>query len=93
MMTECRPGNFFGFLKGTNFAPMAKAIGGPKMNPLASTPVLTWHQSRYEKMRSTEHMRLPNSLLTVKVFVLEPRIVSVQKGRNDCVAIHYQQPR
>jgi hypothetical protein len=69
LMTECRPGNFFGFLKGTNFAPMAKAIGGPKMNPLASTPVLTWyHQSRYEKMRSTEHTRVPISLLTVLKF-------------------------
>jgi hypothetical protein len=32
------PGNFFGFLIGTNFAPMANAMGGPKMNPLASTP-------------------------------------------------------
>jgi hypothetical protein len=32
------PGNFLGFLKGTNFAPIAKAIAGPNMNPLASTP-------------------------------------------------------
>ena len=32
------PGNFFGFLKGTNLAPIAKAIGGPKINPLASIP-------------------------------------------------------
>jgi len=32
------PGNFLGFRKGTNFAPIAKAIGGPNMNPLASTP-------------------------------------------------------
>jgi hypothetical protein len=32
------PGNFFGFLIGTNFAPMSNAMGGPKMNPLASTP-------------------------------------------------------
>jgi hypothetical protein len=32
------PGNFLGFLIGTNFAPMANAMGGPKMNPLASTP-------------------------------------------------------
>lgn len=32
------PGNFFGFLIGTNFAPIAKAIGGPKMNPRASMP-------------------------------------------------------
>lgn len=33
------PGNFLGFLKGTNFAPIAKAIGGPKIKPLASIPV------------------------------------------------------
>lgn len=32
------PGNFFGFLKGTNFAPIAKAIGGPNINPRASIP-------------------------------------------------------
>lgn len=32
------PGNFLGFLMGTNFAPIASAIGGPNMNPLASTP-------------------------------------------------------
>lgn len=32
------PGNFFGFLSGTNLASSAKAIGGPKMNPLASMP-------------------------------------------------------
>lgn len=32
------PGNLFGFLKGTNFAPIAKAIGGPNMNPRASIP-------------------------------------------------------
>jgi hypothetical protein len=33
------PGNFFGFLNGTNFAPIANAIGGPKIKPLASIPV------------------------------------------------------
>lgn len=32
------PGNLFGFLKGTNFAPIAKAIGGPNINPRASIP-------------------------------------------------------
>jgi hypothetical protein len=32
------PGNFFGFLKGTNFAPIARAMGGPKINPRASIP-------------------------------------------------------
>jgi len=35
------PGNFLGFLIGTNFAPIAKAIGGPKIKPLASTPALS----------------------------------------------------
>lgn len=34
------PGNFFGFLRGTNFEPMAKAIGGPNIKPLASIPVM-----------------------------------------------------
>lgn len=33
------PGSFLGFLKGTNFAPIASAIGGPKKKPLASTPM------------------------------------------------------
>jgi hypothetical protein len=32
------PGNFRGFLKGINLAPMARAMGGPKINPLASIP-------------------------------------------------------
>lgn len=32
------PGNFLGFLIGTNFAPIAKAIGGPNIKPLASIP-------------------------------------------------------
>jgi len=32
------PGNFPGLHNGTNFAPIAKAIEGPNMNPLASTP-------------------------------------------------------
>lgn len=32
------PGNFFGFLNGTNFAPIASAIGGPNIKPLASIP-------------------------------------------------------
>lgn len=34
----CIPGNFFGFLSGTNFAPIARAMGGPKMKPRASIP-------------------------------------------------------
>lgn len=38
--TESSPGNFLGFLNGTNFAPMAKAIGGPNIKPLASIPAL-----------------------------------------------------
>lgn len=33
------PGSFLGFLKGTNFAPIANAMGGPKMKPLASIPI------------------------------------------------------
>lgn len=32
------PGNFFGFRSGTNFVLSANAIGGSKMNPLASMP-------------------------------------------------------
>ena len=32
------PGSFFGFLRGTNFAPIANAIGGPKTKPRASIP-------------------------------------------------------
>lgn len=28
---------------GTNLAPIAKAIGGPNMNPLASIPVIKLH--------------------------------------------------
>lgn len=32
------PGNFPGLRKGTNFAPIAKAIDGPNKNPLASIP-------------------------------------------------------
>jgi hypothetical protein len=35
------PGSFLGFLMGTNLAPIANAIGGPKMKPLASTPGFT----------------------------------------------------
>lgn len=45
------PGNFLGFLIGTNFAPIAKAIGGPKIKPLASTPALCHkynHQIRHK---------------------------------------------
>ncbi len=32
------PGNFPGFVEGTNFAPIANAIGGPKIKPRASIP-------------------------------------------------------
>lgn len=32
------PGSFPGLRNGTNFAPIAKAIDGPNMNPLASIP-------------------------------------------------------
>lgn len=32
------PGNLLGFLMGTNFAPIASAMGGPNIKPLASTP-------------------------------------------------------
>ena len=32
------PGNFPGLRKGTNLAPIANAIEGPNINPLASTP-------------------------------------------------------
>lgn len=32
------PGNFLGFLSGTNFAPIANAIGGPNIKPRASIP-------------------------------------------------------
>lgn len=32
------PGSFLGFLKGTNFAPIANAIGGPNIKPRASIP-------------------------------------------------------
>ena len=32
------PGSFFRFLKGTNFAPIANAIGGPNIKPRASIP-------------------------------------------------------
>ena len=31
-------GSFFGFLKGTNFAPIAKVMGGPNIKTLASIP-------------------------------------------------------
>ena len=34
------PGNFPGLHSGTNFAPIAKAIEGPNINPLASTPIM-----------------------------------------------------
>lgn len=32
------PGNFLGFLSGTNFAPSSKAMVGAKKNALASMP-------------------------------------------------------
>ena len=34
------PGNLLGFLMGTNFAPIASAMGGPNIKPLASTPAI-----------------------------------------------------
>lgn len=41
------PGNLLGFLMGTNFAPIANAMGGPNIKPLASTPALG-HRYRYQ---------------------------------------------
>lgn len=41
------PGNLLGFRKGTNFAPIANAIDGPKTNPLASIPTFTFAKIRY----------------------------------------------
>lgn len=35
------PGNFLGFLSGTNFAPIANAMGGPNIKPRASIPAKT----------------------------------------------------
>lgn len=49
------PGNFFGFLIGTNFAPIASAIGGPNMKPLASTPA--------EHIQSQQWALLPKMVL------------------------------
>lgn len=37
------PGNLLGFLIGTNLAPIASAMGGPNIKPLASTPVKHKH--------------------------------------------------
>jgi len=42
------PGNLLGFLMGTNFAPIANAMGGPNIKPLASTPALG-HKYSYQK--------------------------------------------
>lgn len=49
------PGSFFGFLRGTNFAPIANAIGGPNMNPRASIAEKNsssiFHRPRYSSRR------------------------------------------
>lgn len=39
------PGNLLGFLIGTNLAPIASAIGGPNIKPLASTPAKYKHRA------------------------------------------------
>lgn len=46
------PGNFLGLRRGTNFAPIAKAIDGPNMNPRASTPTKYSQPSPYEDIPS-----------------------------------------
>lgn len=43
------PGSFLGFLNGTNFAPMAKAIGGPNIKPLASIPAQRKRQKKKKR--------------------------------------------
>lgn len=37
------PGNFFGFLRGINLAPIANAMGGPNIKPRASIPDYKTH--------------------------------------------------
>lgn len=55
------PGSFPGFLKGTNLAPIANAMGGPKMNPRASTPARTIESSPTIQDTDRERdMRKPN---------------------------------
>jgi len=49
--TKIMPGNLLGFLMGTNFAPIANAMGGPNIKPLASTPALG-HKYSYQKKNS-----------------------------------------
>lgn len=50
------PGSFLGFLKGTNFAPMAKAIGGPNIKPLASIPAQRKRQKKKRHPHISKHV-------------------------------------
>ena len=45
------PGNFLGLRRGTNFAPIANAIAGPNINPLASTPGMQVHVMSIKKKK------------------------------------------
>jgi hypothetical protein len=62
------------------------------MNPLASTPVLTWHQIRENEKHRT-YKATHFTVYTILKFSNEACVVSVQKGRNECLAVHYQQLR
>jgi hypothetical protein len=50
------PGNLLGFLIGTNFAPIANAMGGPKIKPLASIPAFFFNN----KLHNNKQPLLPN---------------------------------
>lgn len=56
------PGNFLGLRKGTNFAPIANAIAGPNMNPLASTPEVRFFFFTNFSFDNTQNQRGTNPL-------------------------------
>lgn len=59
------PGNFFGFLNGTNFAPIASAIGGPNIKPLASIPEIN-QPFFLKKKLLLKHAKKKNNFIVTK---------------------------
>ncbi|KAG9149303.1 hypothetical protein Leryth_003275 [Lithospermum erythrorhizon] len=58
------PGSFRGFRNGTNFAPIANAMGGPNMKPRASIPIVNaatfkWPENSLPTLKYKD--RLPNN--------------------------------
>lgn len=70
------PGNLLGFLIGTNLAPIANAIGGPNINPLASTPAI-FPSILHHLQKITDNFAINSYVLRQEIYLQRHRYLSL----------------